>query len=104
LLHHDGLFSNRFVTADNHATENCIVETEGYKKVIAEGDGAIHRVEDWGRRQLAYPINKIHKAHYIMLNIECGNDVLTELENTFRFNDAVLRSMVIPKTAGEKPV
>jgi small subunit ribosomal protein S6 len=66
-----------------------------YKKVIAEGDGAIHRVEDWGRRQLAYPINKIHKAHYIMLNIECGNDVLTELENTFRFNDAVLRSMVI---------
>lgn len=66
-----------------------------YKKVIAEGDGTIHRMEDWGRRQLAYPISKIHKAHYVMLNVECGNDVLTELENTFRFNDAVLRSMVI---------
>ncbi|GAA4651736.1 hypothetical protein GCM10023116_40200 [Kistimonas scapharcae] len=66
-----------------------------YKKVIAEGNGTIHRLEDWGRRQLAYPINKIHKAHYVMLNIECGNDVLAELENTFRFNDAVLRNMVI---------
>ncbi|WP_211825385.1 30S ribosomal protein S6 [Kistimonas asteriae] len=66
-----------------------------YKKVIAEGNGSIHRLEDWGRRQLAYPINKIHKAHYVMLNIECGNDVLAELENTFRFNDAVLRNMVI---------
>lgn len=66
-----------------------------YKKLIAEGDGAIHRMEDWGRRQLAYPINKIHKAHYIMLNIECGNDVLTELENGFRFNDAVLRHMIV---------
>ena len=68
---------------------------ERYKKVIADGKGKLHRLEDWGRRQLAYPIQKIHKAHYVMLNIECGDEVLAELNNTFRFNDAVIRSMVI---------
>lgn len=70
---------------------------ERYTKTIEDGDGHIHRLEDWGRRQLAYPINKIHKAHYILMNIECSNDVLDELSNAFRFNDAVLRNLVIRK-------
>ena len=70
---------------------------ERYTKSIEDGDGQIHRLEDWGRRQLAYPINKIHKAHYILMNIECNNDVLDELSNAFRFNDAVLRNLVIRK-------
>ena len=57
--------------------------------------GKIHRLEDWGRRQLAYPINKIHKAHYVLMNIECDQDTLDELTSAFRFNDAVIRNMVI---------
>ncbi len=68
---------------------------ERYKKLIADGKGRLHRLEDWGRRQLAYPIQKIHKAHYVLLNIECNEDVLDELKNSFRFNDAVIRDMVI---------
>ena len=68
---------------------------ERYKGQIVEGGGAIHRMEDWGRRQLAYPINKIHKAHYILMNVECSQDVLDELTSNFKFNDAVLRNMVI---------
>ncbi len=68
---------------------------ERYKGQIVEGGGAIHRLEDWGRRQLAYPINKIHKAHYILLNVECSQEVLDELTSNFKFNDAVLRNMVI---------
>ncbi len=68
---------------------------ERYKGQIVEGGGAIHRLEDWGRRQLAFPINKIHKAHYILLNIECSQEVLDELTSNFKFNDAVLRNMVI---------
>ena len=66
-----------------------------YRGIIEKGEGAIHRQEDWGRRQLAYPINKIHKAHYVLLNIECGLEVLREIENAFQFNDAVIRSMVL---------
>jgi small subunit ribosomal protein S6 len=66
-----------------------------YKATISEGNGVVHRLEDWGRRQLAYPINKIHKAHYVLLNIECGQDVLDELTNAFKFNDAVIRNLVI---------
>lgn len=66
-----------------------------YTTSITEAGGAIHRLEDWGRRHLAYPINKIHKAHYILMNIECNDESLDELNNTFRFNDAVIRSMVI---------
>ena len=66
-----------------------------YKATISEGNGVIHRLEDWGRRQLAYPINKIHKAHYVLMNIECGQDVLDELGNAFKFNDAVIRNLVI---------
>ena len=68
---------------------------ERYGKMIEAGEGVVHRLEDWGRRQLAYPINKLLKAHYVLMNIECSKDVLDELESAFRFNDAVLRSMVI---------
>lgn len=68
---------------------------ERYTASIEAGEGKVHRLEDWGRRQLAYPINKIHKAHYILMNVECGQDVLDELNSTFRYNDAVLRSLVI---------
>jgi small subunit ribosomal protein S6 len=68
---------------------------ERYRSGIEEKGGQIHRLEDWGRRQLAYPINKIHKAHYVLMNIECGKDALEELESAFRFNDAVIRNMVI---------
>jgi small subunit ribosomal protein S6 len=68
---------------------------ERYRSGIESKGGAIHRLEDWGRRQLAYPINKIHKAHYVMMNIECDGEALSELESAFRFNDAVLRNMVI---------
>jgi small subunit ribosomal protein S6 len=68
---------------------------ERYSAIVTDGKGTIHRLEDWGRRQLAYPINKIHKAHYVMLNIECDGETLGELENTFRFNDAVIRHLVI---------
>ncbi|MFN5744568.1 MAG: 30S ribosomal protein S6 [Methylococcaceae bacterium] len=70
---------------------------ERYRGLIESASGKIHRLEDWGRRQLAYPINKIHKAHYVLLNIECDQPTLDELESGFRFNDAVLRSMTIRK-------
>ena len=68
---------------------------ERYTSAIEAGKGLVHRLEDWGRRQLAYPINKIHKAHYVLMNIECGQDILDELNSSFRYNDAVIRSMVI---------
>jgi small subunit ribosomal protein S6 len=68
---------------------------ERYRSMIEEKDGSIHRLEDWGRRQLAYPIVKLHKAHYVLMNIECDGDTLSELEGVFRFNDAVLRHLTI---------
>lgn len=68
---------------------------ERYKALITGNGGAIHRLEDWGRRQLAYPIQKVHKAHYVLMNIECGIDTLAELENAFKFNDAVLRHLTV---------
>jgi len=68
---------------------------ERYRSMVQESGGAVHRMEDWGRRQLAYPINKIHKAHYVLMNIECGGETLAELESIFRFNDAVIRSITI---------
>ena len=68
---------------------------ERYQGLIERGNGAVHRLEDWGRRQLTYPIAKIHKAHYIMLNVEVDGDTLKELESAFRFNDAVIRSLFI---------
>lgn len=68
---------------------------ERYKTMIEGQAGKIHRLEDWGRRQLAYPINKVHKAHYVLMNIECNQNTLDELNHHFRFNDAVLRHLVI---------
>ena len=70
---------------------------ERYTNAVTERGGSVHRFEDWGRRQLAYSINDLHKAHYILWNIECSVDVLDELTTTFRFNDAVLRNMVIKR-------
>jgi len=79
---------------------------ERYHSMIERGEGKVHRTEDWGRRQLAYPIAKVHKAHYILMNIEVGQDVYDELQSAFRFNDAVIRSMVIrrdgPETGNSK--
>lgn len=68
---------------------------ERYRGIIESREGVIHRQEDWGRRQLAYPINKIYKAHYTLLNIECTQDALDELTSAFKFNDAVIRHMVL---------
>ncbi len=70
---------------------------ERYRTMIESSGGAIHRLEDWGRRLLAYPINKIHKAHYVLMNIECGAEPLEELGNAFRFNDAVIRNLIIKR-------
>ena len=70
---------------------------ERYRASIESGGGAIHRLEDWGRRQLAYPIQKLHKAHYVLMNIECNTDTLEELSSAFRFNDAVLRNLVMKR-------
>ena len=68
---------------------------ERYRAQIAQREGKIHRLEDWGRRQMAYPIQKIHKAHYVLMNIACDQETLTELEHGFKFNDAVLRHLTI---------
>jgi small subunit ribosomal protein S6 len=68
---------------------------ERYSNVITKDGGQIHRLEDWGRRQLAYHINKIHKAHYVMMNVEATNEAMEELTTTFRYNDAVIRNLVI---------
>ena len=70
-----------------------------YTAQIKKSNGSLHRLEDWGRRQLAYPINKIHKAHYVLMNIECDQATLDELDSAFRFNDAILRSLVVAKKA-----
>lgn len=78
-------------------TEQVPAMIERYRQMIETRGGQIHRLEDWGRRQLAYPIAKVHKAHYVLMNIECGQDVLNELENAFRFNDAVLRNLVMKR-------
>ncbi|MDK4598052.1 30S ribosomal protein S6 [Kingella kingae] len=72
---------------------------ERYKTMITEASGKIHRLEDWGRRQLAYPINKVHKAHYVLMNIEATPATVEELETAFRFNDAVLRHLTIQTKA-----
>ncbi|GAB5453687.1 MAG: 30S ribosomal protein S6 [Halioglobus sp.] len=72
---------------------------ERYTSTIQKDGGQVHRLEDWGRRQLAYPINKIHKAHYVLMNVEASNDALDELTTTFRYNDAVIRNLVIRRDA-----
>ncbi len=68
---------------------------ERYKGMIAAGEGRVHRLEDWGRRQLTYPIAKVHKAHYVLMNIECDQKILNDLTGAFRFSDAVLRHLVV---------
>ena len=68
---------------------------ERYKTLVTGREGKIHRLEDWGRRQMAYPIQKVHKAHYVLMNIECDGETLNELENAFRYNDAVLRHLTV---------
>ena len=79
---------------------------ERYSNIVLQGGGKIHRSEDWGRRQLAFPISKVHKAHYILLNIECGKEILEEINTAFRFNDAVLNLIMSRKTADaeESPI
>jgi small subunit ribosomal protein S6 len=72
---------------------------ERYRALVTAKNGLIHRLEDWGRRQLAYPIQKIHKAHYVLMNIECNQEVLDEIEHAFKFNDAVLRHLTIKTKA-----
>jgi len=71
---------------------------ERYRNTITTGNGKVHRIEDWGRRQLAYPIQKVFKAHYVLMNIEVSNETLAELENSFKFNDAVLRHLTVKMT------
>ena len=72
-----------------------------YRSIIEDGDGVIHRLEDWGRRQLAYPIDKVHKAHYVLMNIECGQATLEQLNSAFRFNDAIIRDLIFRKNKAE---
>ena len=72
---------------------------ERYRATVTAKGGSIHRLEDWGRRQLAYPIQKIHKAHYVLMNIECDGETLNELEHSFKFNDAVLRHLTVKMKA-----
>ena len=68
---------------------------ERYRSMVQSKGGKVHRLEDWGRRQLTYPIQKMHKAHYVLMNIECNNETLQELEHAFKFNDAVLRHLIV---------
>ncbi len=80
---------------------------ERYSKLIADDGGSVHRLEDWGRRQLAYPIDKIHKAHYVLMNVEASQAALDEMATNFRYNDAVLRNMVIRRdeaVTAESPI
>ncbi len=72
-----------------------------YKAMVAQGGGKIHRIEDWGRRQMAYPIQKVFKAHYVLMNIEINQATFDELEHAFKFNDAVLRHLTVQKSAAE---
>ena len=74
---------------------------ERYRSLIEADGGHIHRLEDWGRRQLAYPIEKIYKAHYVLMNVECSQTVLNEIKSAFRFNDAVLRNLIISRPSAD---
>jgi small subunit ribosomal protein S6 len=87
------------VTLIVHPDQSSQVSTmiEKYKELITTGGGVVHRDEDWGRKHLAYPINKIYKAHYLMMNIECDKETLDKLNYNFRFNDAILRNLIISK-------
>ena len=92
MRHYEVVF---LVHPDQSEQVNAMIDR--YRASIEADGGAIHRLEDWGRRQLAYPIQKLHKAHYVLMNIECSTSVLEELNSAFRFNDAVLRSVVISR-------
>ena len=92
MRHYEVVF---LVHPDQSEQVNAMIDR--YRATIEADGGAIHRLEDWGRRQLAYPIQKLHKAHYVLMNIECGTAALEELNSAFRFNDAVIRSMVIAR-------
>ena len=87
------------ITLIVHPDQSSQVSTmiEKYKELITTGGGILHRDEDWGRKHLAYPINKIYKAHYLMMNIECDKETLDKLNYNFRFNDAILRNLIISK-------
>lgn len=74
---------------------------ERYRGMVTSRGGVMHRLEDWGRRQLAFPIQKVHKAHYVLMNVECDQATLSEIETAFRFNDAVLRHLTVQKSAAE---
>ncbi len=76
-------------------SENVPAMVERYRNMVTSADGKVHREEDWGRRQLEFPIKKIHKAHYVLMNIECDKETVEEIESAFRFNDAVLRHMTL---------
>lgn len=92
MRHYEVVF---LVHPDQSEQVNAMIER--YRSIIETSQGTIHRLEDWGRRQLAFPINKIHKAHYVLMNIECDSDTLVELESAFRFNDAVIRNLVMKR-------
>lgn len=96
--HRDPLFMRHYeIVLLIHPDQSEQVSTmvKRYRAMIEEGQGRVHRFEDWGRRQLAYPINKVHKAHYILLNVECGKETLEALKTAFRYNDAVIRDLII---------
>jgi small subunit ribosomal protein S6 len=80
-------------------SEQVAAMVERYRGNLEKRGGVVHRCEDWGRRPLAYPINKVHKAHYILMNVECDQEAIDELESAFRFNDAVLRNLIIRRDA-----
>jgi len=88
------------ITLIVHPDQSSQVATmiEKYKELVTSSGGIVHRDEDWGRKHLAYPINKIYKAHYLMINIECDKDTLDKLNYNFRFNDAILRNLIISKS------
>ena len=90
MRHYEIIF---IVHPDQSEQVNAMIER--YRATITAKKGSIHRLEDWGRRQLAYPIQKMHKAHYVMMNIECDQETLDELEHAFKFNDAVLRHLTV---------
>jgi small subunit ribosomal protein S6 len=80
-------------------SEQVAAMVERYRGNLEKRGGVVHRLEDWGRRPLSYPINKVHKAHYVLLNVECDQEAIDELESAFRFNDAVLRNLIIHRDA-----
>ena len=86
---------------DPDQSEQVPAMVERYTGMVKDSGGSVHRYEDWGRRQLAYPINKVHKAHYVLMNIECNGETLAELEHAFKFNDAVLRHLIIKTKKAE---